>query len=667
MPTFSFTGFAADSGVTLSATQGSATDNGSVTGWGTNTTLGSVSILTRRADHLFAPSAVWLEATDVSGFALSTDGGPVYDPSYHELQYIWTVRGQPLAPFEAPENMVDGWNNPNVMYGKKVAFYFPQAGNYIVDLWAIDSEGTTAIAETTVTVQNEAAANARYAGTNTVCLSTSGDFTDAPAGAELVTVTSGSQIDSLSNSFFTTPTRFLFRAGDTFDNVSMWVRGQMEMVGAFGPGPRPILNENGSAAIFKRGDGAQHTIFGLDCRGRWDSVTETGSAISVGPLFFRDAAAAAKVTVCDCLFDGFSLVETSLGNSSVTGSLMIFADNVCTNWRDYGIFAGSRGIGKYHAVIGCRLAQHVDALNGGPKNGDHNTHGPIRVALYEHQVFAQLDMFSRTGWSNLAPDRGDQPCMRINSSQEIEGNNAVFDRLVCEGGFNLIAIAGQNSGEAEFAGNYLMDRLLLIATAKSAFSMIQIECGGTTVRNTLGIFPEVPDYHNNWQAAIELEFNVLNATNRDSPVRIYNNTFVNLQSDAQKNGSSFNLTKGGQFTNVTLENNVLHAPDIGSGARTGDAPIDLATDIPGVTPRYRGVRYNTSLGGSGTMDPTYESPGSLPLPRPGTNSVALNSGDSGERAYFDFLGNVRPGPGGVDHLGNARPATGNERGAVLES
>lgn len=65
------------------------------------------------------------------------------------------------------------------------------------------------------------------------------------------------------------------------------------------------------------------------------------------------------------------------------------------------------------------------------------------------------------------------------------------------------------------------------------------------------------------------------------------------------------------------------------------------------------------------VDTTYGNPPTLPLPVPAGGSALFTGGDLGLHAYDDFLGNVRPGPGGADHSGNARPATGNAMGAVL--
>ena len=147
MPTFAFKGFNTGSAVALSVAQGGNTEAASIPAWGQGN-LGSIDILTVAPPVITAPSGVWFEAIQIQDFNVSGPGpGEVYDPSFHEITYIWTVRGQPLPAFSAPENMDTGWNNPNLAYGRKIAFHFAQPGTYAIDLWAVDSDGTTATAE----------------------------------------------------------------------------------------------------------------------------------------------------------------------------------------------------------------------------------------------------------------------------------------------------------------------------------------------------------------------------------------------------------------------------------------------------------------------------------------------------------------------------------------
>ena len=128
MAKFRFQGFSTASAVALSVAQGAASDSGSVGSWGQAEGTGTVSITVDKPATAFAPAQVWVEATGHSGLASFEDSGVQYDGSFHEYYHVWTVNGQPLSAFQAPQNMVNGWNNPNVAYGQYAAFCFPDPG-----------------------------------------------------------------------------------------------------------------------------------------------------------------------------------------------------------------------------------------------------------------------------------------------------------------------------------------------------------------------------------------------------------------------------------------------------------------------------------------------------------------------------------------------------------
>ncbi|CAN0597199.1 unnamed protein product, partial [Ectocarpus sp. 12 AP-2014] len=133
------------------------------------------------------------------------------------------------------------------------------------------------------------------------------------------------------------------------------------------------------------------------------------------------------------------------------------------------------------AIFGCRIAQHVDALSGGDKNGLFNTHGPIRYAGTYNVYIAVCDLFSRCGWSGLGFDTAEQPCLRVNSLGFADRYLNV-DRVVMEGGWRPISASGQNGGPGgtvESPGNYIFDKLLSVTSAKTTGPFIVANFGGT--------------------------------------------------------------------------------------------------------------------------------------------------------------------------------------------
>ncbi len=625
MPTFSFRGFTGGSSVALSAAQGGNSASGSVTTWGQGN-VGSLGILTVAPGVVTAPAGIWLEAVDIAGFAASGGPGPgeVYDPSYHEITFIWTVNGQPLAPYQAPQNMVTGWNNPNVAYGKKVAFHFPDPGTYQIDLWAVDRSGGTGNASTTIVVTD---ADSLYPGTNTVCYSNDPGETWAGEKPGCQRATSFSALQSAINAA-TGPLRILFRRGQTVSedtrlqvsSGSQW----LSHVGAWGSGAKPVLVPRRSGFLFEvknTNPVTQFTIADIRFQGGWDAASETGLPGNT-PFYWLENLTDCLYTVSRCEFDGMENVWFSTRDSA---GIVIVADCVATNWRDYGTYIHGSPNQRF-ALIGSRFQQNVDAQNGNVdgagKNGFYNDHGPVRITEMKHAYIACCDLFSRNGWSVLGPDNADQPCLRLNSRQTQAGNSLIVERCVCEGGYKVVTMEGHDGSIEEYPGNFLLDRVLMIASAKTYEGFVTAEYGGTTIRNCIGIVADVPAYHpNGWEGAFKIEAHAPVAGNLDAPMQVYGNTLVNLRSAANDPGDSWPvINQLAAFTTVTQENNVLHAP----GIDTPVAPhaIGLATDIPGVTPRYKGVLYNPFGQEEGTLPSSVPDGGSFTLPYPAGTAQA---------------------------------------------
>ena len=726
--------------------------------WATGGSGANVSISKYQAANVINPAGVWLEATNHTGFAAAQGGGDHYDVAAQEYFHVWTVQGSPLADFTAPENMIPAWNDPNVMYGKKVAFCFPDTGTYTIDLWIVDREGNTATASTTVTVTD---ADSAFPGTQTICYSDApGEtWTGAPAGCDQVTnlTTLQNKINSISN----TLTRVLFKRGSTVqvaDTITINAK-DVSYIGAWGTGAKPILRpqkKNGRQVFMIRNmtsDVPDLCVTGLRFEGHWDAATETG--FTLHPIKFINNDFIGHFLFHDLEIDGFEHLE-GRPVTNAAGVTTIFANVSITNWRNYAIYMSGDENPSRYGLIGCRLTQNPDAMNGGNSYDLFNNHGPFRVVKVPSLVFACCDLFSRNGWSPLTPDKADQSCLRINTHSEPD-MHVSLNRIVAEGGKSVISSDPQDGGFLTSPGNYILDQVLTIGTTRSSSSIIDMRNGGLTVRNTVVVVPNVPKYHTqkpvNAIGVSTVGKGVYSASNQTSHIAVYNTTVLDLRDTANDDGAVIQLVEDTTvYASVTKENNVIHAPNA-TTTQTASAPIDVATAIPGVTPRYKGVRFNHGVetgtlsaavanGGSFTLaypsgtdqaywqtnagtrhtmrldgvmytaeadatgrfsvtfgasdititnesgdtwasgkgwglrldrpgdlpvwDTTRANPSTIALPTPQTGSPAINGADTGRTAYVDFLGNVRPGPGGTDHGGNVRPATGNDDGALLQ-
>lgn len=174
----------------------------------------TISISTSRISGV-APLSVHFDAT-------ATTSTQTTRP-FHELSYYWDCD-------DAAETYSGGKS------GACHAHVFDQPGSYVVLLYVVEPDGSITTSAVPVTVTDP---DTVFAGTATVCVSTDGDFTGAPAGSTQVT---SSDFDAMLAAHLASNKRVLFKRGQTFtasagstfnDNTGP------SCVGAFGTGTSP--------------------------------------------------------------------------------------------------------------------------------------------------------------------------------------------------------------------------------------------------------------------------------------------------------------------------------------------------------------------------------------------------------------------------------------------
>lgn len=613
MTTSSFNGLMLGSAIALTAALRSTAQQQEESPWQQESTA-EMMIQKTIGDVPVAPAGVWLEATNLTGFSVSDGASPgeVYDPSFHEITYIWTVRGKPLPAYSAPQNMIPQWNDANVAYGRKVAFTLTEPGTYTIDLFAVGDDGKWAVAETEIQV---ASPDDVYPGQTTVCFSNdpSETWDGAPLGSLKLATVAAVQ-GAVENA--TVPIRVLLKRGQTVTDFSLYVDDDfLGYLGAWGTGANPIVTPPRETNVLRFWNGTSmspdFTLTGLSFEGGWDSTTETGYP-DVNPLSFAYAGIPQHLTVHGNTFSGFQTLQPFGGKTH--DYTTVFSDNVVTNWRDYGVYCMiSNTQSGRAALIGNRIAQHVDALNGGKKNGLHNTHGPFRGGSNADTYLAVNDMFSRCGWSGLGIDKADQPCVRLNYAFK-PNVFCTLDRNVFEGGFKVIITQG-NDTSADPPGNYLLDKNLCVASAKTISCFVNMERGGTTIRNLVGVMPDVPYYHENnaWHGGVNWRMDAPTAANQIAPIAVYNSSFISARSASNDLGHTWVDCFGQDaFFNATIENNLVDARTLQTPVV---GPVNMGAAIPGVSPRYKGVRFGFAAQ-SGTHAVTVSDNGSFEIDYP---------------------------------------------------
>jgi len=583
MPSFAFEGFTSGSLVALTAAQGTKSVSSSVSSWGQGS-VGSIDILQVQTDNLVAPAAIWFEAINVEGLAATGPGaGEIYDPSFHEITYIWDF--DDAGGFDDGLNIPDVWNDRNIAYGKRAAHVFRAPGTYQVSLWAVDRNGVTAQVTTSVTIADP---ETSFPGTRTICYNTGGNFAGAPAGSQQVTSVSalGQAIAGLSQ-----PGRVLFRRGSD-QEISLTMSGpnynQNIIFGAFGSGARPILRPPFAGAIFSIGqNGAiKHLVCeGLDIRGRWNPMTEAGSPQDRAFSTLGRSISEMTTVLHDCRFSGLGAVDISTLKAVPFTSVV--SDSVIEDWCLYGFFANRQNEGVNDnsriALIGTAIQQNPDACKGADTGGFHglqNQNGPVRYASARKFLMRSCYLFSNNSWT-----LGTQPTLRMITGND-GGCSAIADRVAFEGGSIILSI----DGSPKTPGNFLFDKILLVGTADT-ITFARIGDGGTTLRNVLMWHPDAPNlgYGQGPVEMINSTAGGSDASNLSVPVAIHN---VTAYDELSGNSRVFS-DLGVNFTNYTEENNIVHAPNKSSPV-TGSAPLDVSSTLAGFTPRYAGRRDSIS-------------------------------------------------------------------------
>ncbi|NNF90218.1 MAG: hypothetical protein HKM96_02465 [Boseongicola sp.] len=590
--------------------------------------MAQVNIAISDQSTTVAPAAVFLKAVAGGGFNTGTaPAGTPYDPTWHEITYIWTVKTGPAMSFErAPFlNMPPEWKAAGLYYGPEVAIVFDQPGTYDIELYAVDQFGNDGMTTTTVVVAN---ADGRFPGTDTICYSQT-DFNGAPAGA--TQVTSFAALSSAIANKAGGDVRVLFRAGNDFRSAITsqinLTQANIAALGSFGSGAKPIIpllkqSASPNQCIFGLSqEGNELKVYNLDIRGGWDAVRERG---------FQGASPIWRDTNSDILFHRCRLSgHNTLSSQARAGDcFFVWSDGEVTDWQNFGLFGFASGGGvKRFAIIGSDIHQNTDARQGKASEQQmSNAHGPLRhegldgsmtpsAGDRSHVYFHCYDAFSRGGWSPGGGGTADQPATRVNSNGTLNyWLNA--DRCTFESGYRVLKITGQDEylGTPDRPGNKVFDKIVLMGTTESQW-LVDCNQGGTTFRNCLGFMANVPMFSAGVDQAL-FAFNpddTSDPNNANTPVAAYGCTLVSLLTSANNRNVEVltpdnvsGIFESG-FNNTTFENNIEYMPNQNAPV----TPVALETTTPsGVSPRFQGMAESVSAvsktgNGSNTITISY--------------------------------------------------------------
>lgn len=175
-----------------------------------------------------APAAV-LQASRLSGPAPlavlfdSTGSSKANADAFRELTYSFNFGDANSGTWA-----IGGGSKNTQAGGPLAAHVFDVPGTYNVSVQVTDAAGTSSNANVAITVTDP---DTVFAGTNTVCISASGNYSGCPAGA----LTQTGLVGAYANR------RVLLRRGESFGAINPLHTDANFQVGAFGSGAKPIV------------------------------------------------------------------------------------------------------------------------------------------------------------------------------------------------------------------------------------------------------------------------------------------------------------------------------------------------------------------------------------------------------------------------------------------
>ncbi len=679
MPSVCFSGFPMGSVVSIDGVMttswGQMSEGDSI--WDLEPTPGvSVEIKARRSNLQAAPEAFQFDLT-LSGFDTNTlSDDAAYDPSYHDKCVFWDYGDS--YQFTAPEKVQDGNLDSRWSRGPLGAHTYRESGDFVVRVAVVEPSsgnigfGTFRIGGASANTPRIRPASEAFEGAATLFVDTNGlagGYPNAPAGAVRYDNIQAA-IEQMPSS--AGPRRVILERGQTHvvtaaRNLALYNTPlgptSFRIEANSGTGAKPVLTlENGrfgnGSLLFndalRAGTSpnaeADIVFAGLDCRGPWDSTTESGAAVT----FALAAEAGSNYTLYDdCEFSGWAIAYQSANSDRET--IYTINNTAISDWQAYAVFDSSTQVSS--AYTGARLTQHVNASSGGPRTSPprHNTQGPVRFGGPKRAHIWATDIFSRNGWFGQGSVYGVQPCIRFADSASRAGARLNLGASVMESAGPVVTMANGDGNNPDTHVNALIDGNILLGGFMST-DLAVVSYGGSTWRNNFLIQPDV-QRDNRSIGGFGINANVMfvfrdsgsgiAAGNLTTPSIIYNNTLVNLLSPGNLFGSTGEtrpLINENGFT-ITYENNLLHEPnrDVPRtlyGTVNVSPPDGTLTPVFAFTPRYNGYRDFDTVRTLNAAFATPSDSGRIWLPEVG--SPALGAAMAEPNSMISFAGTRRP-------------------------
>jgi hypothetical protein len=554
-----------------------------------------------------APLSVFFDAS------ATTDAGVTARP-FHDLEYNWSF-GDATAGTWA--NGAHSGTSKNSATGPVAAHIFETPGTYTVSVTAFDGT-SSATTNTTITVQNP---DTVFSGSNTVCVSTSTDFTGCPTGATQVGNIS-SFVGALAN-ISSTSKRLLFHSGQTWtagDNATVSQAGP-GYIGSYGTGADPKILATGSNSSMLVIDANDWRAIGLEFDGQNRSVDavinggkEQVTLLRLNTHNVNSAFASSDFTLCDQFTIQDSSLTTVDSGVPTAGGIGVWIFSQRFSFQ--GNAMDNRGGGE-HVLRFPKLSKAVVSNNtlSGP--------APTKQYIKLHQAnpYATAAVWDGTY-----------------TEQVVIADN-LFSAAAVPTAW-AVTIAPQNSAYDEHLRNIIVERNWFKPNLGLTVAII-VSAADVSVRNnvadmTTGAVPS--DYSSH-------ALTLVGARGIEPPptgVWIYNNSVYNA--DAAE--FSMIMINSGVGANIEVRNNLAYAPNSTQNGAAYGVPTVL-TDLQGA-PNVSASNNSSDSQVISTSPLFTATPPAIAADwKPTARSYAINGGTA-VPVWSDFYRTSRPQNGVID-------------------
>lgn len=469
---------------------------------------------------------------------------------FHDLEYHWDFgdpAGSPVSGATWSTGSRPNVSSRNAASGPVAGHVFETPGAYTIGLMATDGVNTVSNNCAQIVVQDP---DTVFADTNTICFSTSANYTDCPSGATHV---QSSNFTIAINSYQAANHRLLFRRGETFTGSASGVinTNGPGIIGAYGSvtDPKPFVVGPGTSSVIELARGStgdwrimdlalngQSTIdganVGVGATGPFDTVTLL--RLEISGVHSGIAASHWALVPGDTNFDQWTIQD-----STVTGipGCNWPAHYEC-NWRIY--------------IVGTRWSIQGNYLDG-QSNPTGNTSGGSHVFRSESMANSIL------GNNTMAGAGYFQHVIKLhawawgggaggNSTPGVYTEKIIISDNKIVGGINpwAVSLGAQDEINDERVRDIIVERNWFTAGSGTQVPM-HISSSQTTLRNNICDLTGAA-----WHTcAIVDQWGI---TPAPSDVGIYNNTFYSGPAN------DFVGVEIGTASNTIVQNNLLSAP-----------------------------------------------------------------------------------------------------------